>query len=168
MFFAPLKCRTLVKIFKIPKSTKKWVSMRPPPLFFTWNFFYQNYSKCPKMDFKPNFKKCNILSAGPNYSTLGSISLIFFLFLNMVWIIQKCNEIFSQKCTFYIESIFKHFWHSALLVLAIITCYNDNCTCTWKTHTKGFSNKLETINQCHPNLLKSMESGKQIMIIKRY
>ena len=26
VFFAPLKCQTLVKIFKIPKSTKKWLT----------------------------------------------------------------------------------------------------------------------------------------------
>ena len=79
--FAPLKCRTLVQIFKIPKSTKKWLSMRPPPLFFTWNFFYQNDSEWPKIDFKHNFKKCNILSGGgggdPHFLPLSFFSSLF-------------------------------------------------------------------------------------------
>ena len=38
--------------------TKYWT----PPTFFTQNFFYQNDSEWPKMDFKHNFKKYGILS----------------------------------------------------------------------------------------------------------
>ena len=37
--------------------TKYWT----PPTFFTHNFFYQNDSEWPKMDFKHNFKKREIL-----------------------------------------------------------------------------------------------------------
>ena len=33
-----------------------------PPPHFTQNFFNQNDSEWPEMDFKHNFKNCNILS----------------------------------------------------------------------------------------------------------
>ena len=42
--------------------TKYWT----PPTFFTQNFFCQNDSEWPKMDFKHNFKKYGILSVSFN------------------------------------------------------------------------------------------------------
>ena len=36
-----------------------------PPPFSPKIFFNQNDSEWPEMDFKHNFKNCNILSAGP-------------------------------------------------------------------------------------------------------
>ena len=46
---------------------------------------------------------------------------------------------------------------SLVSVLAVFTCYNDNCTCIGNIHTKGSRNRLQTIIQSHPNLLKSMD-----------
>ena len=47
--------------------------MRPPPLFFPLNFFYQNDSEWPEMDFEHNFKMCNIWSAGHLLHLEGNI-----------------------------------------------------------------------------------------------
>ena len=62
--FCPLEMSNTCKNFQNPKIDQKMAKYETPPLFFTWNFFYQNDSEWPKMDFKHNFKKCNILSAG--------------------------------------------------------------------------------------------------------
>ena len=52
--------------------TKYW----DPPLFFTQNYFYQNDSALSQMDFRHNFKQCNIFSAGP--TLYGNICYTFF------------------------------------------------------------------------------------------
>ena len=65
--FCPLEMSNTCKNFQNPKIDQKMAKYETPPLFFTWNFFYQNDSEWPKMDFKHNFKKCNILSAGPHF-----------------------------------------------------------------------------------------------------
>ena len=48
------------KKFQNPKIARKWLSIGPPSTFFTQNFFYQNDSEWPKMDFKHNFKNREI------------------------------------------------------------------------------------------------------------
>ena len=47
VFFAPKKCQTLVKIFKIQKSAKNGQVWDPPPFFSPKIFFYQNDSEWP-------------------------------------------------------------------------------------------------------------------------
>ena len=47
--------------------------------------------------FKKKKKKLGILPKGGGVpSDFGSVSQLFYLFLNMVWIIQKCKEIFKK------------------------------------------------------------------------
>ena len=50
------------------------------PLFSPKFCFYQNDSEWPKMDSKHNFKKCNILSAGP-LPPYGNIGYTFFFLM---------------------------------------------------------------------------------------
>ena len=79
--FCPLEMSNTCKNFQNPKIDQKMAKYETPPLFFTWNFFYQNDSEWPKMDFKHNFKKCNILSAGPPPPPDVTFVTIFFFFL---------------------------------------------------------------------------------------
>ena len=53
--------------------TKYWT----PPTFFTQNFFYKNDSEWPEMDFKHNFKKCNILLAVQLFFNSHKCSVMF-------------------------------------------------------------------------------------------
>ena len=76
--FCPPEMSNTCKNFQNPKIGQKWLSMGPPP-FFHLNFFYQNDSEWPEMDFKHNFKKYGILSVRPPPPGMEN-SILFFSF----------------------------------------------------------------------------------------
>ena len=80
--FSPLKCQTLVKIFKIQKLWKMTKYWDPRPKF-TQIFFYQNDSEWAKTDFKRNFKNREIF--------------YFFLFLSCLQLSFSCPSAVSQQ-----------------------------------------------------------------------